>query len=40
MPSVFIGSGDLNRRIALRLLSEVPNVAFGLDQQMAAPLNR
>jgi len=37
-PSVL--AGDLNRRIALRLLSEVPNVAFGLDQQLAAPLNR
>lgn len=40
MPAVPITAGDLNRRIAIRLVSEVPNGAFGLDEQLTAPVPR
>jgi hypothetical protein len=33
-------AGDLNRRITIRLWSDVPNVAFGLDQTFDAGMVR
>lgn len=35
-----IGSGELNRRIKIRLWSDVPNVAFGLDPTFDAGITR
>lgn len=32
--------GDLNRRIAIRLLTEVPNESFGTDQQLDVGITR
>ncbi|HLO63162.1 MAG TPA: head-tail adaptor protein [Azonexus sp.] len=40
MPALVITAGMLNRRIAIRLQSEVPNGAFGLDEQYADPMGR
>lgn len=35
-----IVSGDLNRRIAIKPWSDVPNAAFGLDQTFGAGIER
>lgn len=35
-----ISTGNLNRRITLRLWSDVPNAAFGLDQTFDAGITR
>lgn len=32
--------GELNRRVAIRLWSDAPNGAFGLDQSFGAPVER
>lgn len=40
MPIILPGAGDLNRRILIRLQTDVPNAQFGIDQTFDAGLPR